>query len=82
MPGTGYVLVWADLGLHLRVLGIYATRRDAEQGAADDAGMPLHWLTYRDDTPPCWFANVPTREFPGPDPERGCDVIAERRLPS
>jgi hypothetical protein len=37
-------------------------------------------LTYTNDTPPCWFANVKARDLPGRDPDPGCYWIVERRF--
>jgi hypothetical protein len=72
--------VWADTDLHLRVIGVYATRGLAEQAATADLGLTLEWVNYANGTPPCWFANVRSRDLPGRDPEPGCYLIAERRL--
>jgi hypothetical protein len=67
---TCYVLVWADLDLHLRVVGVYAIRGQAEQITAADFAGGLEWVNYVNDTPPCWFANVRSRDLPGRDPEQ------------
>ena len=80
MTDPCYVLVWADTDLRLRVVGVYATRLQAEQVAAAEHGVALEWVDYANDTPPCWFANVAARDLPGRDPEPGFYLIAERRL--
>jgi hypothetical protein len=66
-----YVLVWADTDLHLRVLGIYATRPQAEKAAAADFDGVLEWRDYKNDTPPCWFANVRAQDLRGEIPSPG-----------
>lgn len=72
--------MWADTDRHLRVVGVHASRLQAEQAATADLGTPLTWVDYANDTPPCWFANVQFRDLPGRAPEPGCYLIAERHF--
>jgi hypothetical protein len=80
MP-IAYVLTWADEALHVRVLGVYATRRRAEEAAQMEAGaVRLEWRPYVNDTPPAWFANGP-RAALSAQSSVAFYLIAERELP-
>jgi hypothetical protein len=52
MTGPCYALVWADSDLFLRVVGVYATRPQAERAAATEVDVALEWVDYVNDRPP------------------------------